>query len=110
MLLAQLNISIELLTDFDRVLTTPATLFAALADFLAGDISNDEDKEDVLVVVVSEEDNILRKAEFRLGRFDFTLHSTLSTTVAAAAEQRKIAAISRYNYNDHSMHHLTYRW
>ena len=106
MLLAQLNISIELLTDFDRVLTT---LFAALADFLAGDISNDEDKEEV-AVVVSEEDNILRKAEFRLGRFDFTLHSTLSTTAAAAAEQRKIAAISRYYDNDHSMHHLTYRW
>lgn len=86
MLLAQLNNSIELLTDFDRVLTTPATLFAALADFLAGDISNDEDKEEV-VVVVSEEDKILRKAEFRLGRFDFTLHSTLSTTAAAVAEQ-----------------------
>jgi hypothetical protein len=104
--LAQLNISIELLTDFDRVLTTPATLFAALADFLAGDISNDEDKEEEVAVVVSEEDNILRKAEFRLGRFDFTLHST----AAAVADQRKIAAISRYNDNDNSMHHLTYRW
>ena len=87
MLLAQLNNSIELLTDFDRVLTTPATLFAALADFLAGDISNDEDKEEEVVVVVSDEDKILRKAEFRLGRFDFTLHSTLSTTAAAVAEQ-----------------------
>jgi hypothetical protein len=84
--LAQLNNSIELLTDFDRVLTTPATLPAALADFLAGDISNDEDKE-AEVVVVSEEDNILRKAEFRLGRFDFTLHSTLSTTDADAAAE-----------------------
>lgn len=114
MLLAQLN-SIELLSDFDRVLLTTAaaaTALPALADFLAGDISNDEDKEEeevVVVVVVSAEDNILRKAEFRFGRFDFTLLSTLLADDDDAAEQRNTAIIQDY-HDDQSMHHLTYRW